>query len=188
MLARVDDCDDELFWKWYRLIFKGRAVEQQGVPAPSERGCELIHHADVHACGPLLGTLARKRGLDSTELGAEARGDGNQQRGRRAETGAGRDVGLHHHGLRLGIELDADRAQVLETAADVAFDRPIARTPSADASVAIDRGRQHHAAQVVDVLSDEVDPSGCAAMPRSGALPLKLHAAPRLCPLPLRLR
>src|SRR6266446_3224913 len=82
MLARIDDRDDELLRKWHRLIFKGRAVEQQGVPSPSERGCELIHHADVHACGPLLGTLARERGLDSAELGAEARGDGYEQRGR----------------------------------------------------------------------------------------------------------
>src|SRR5258707_86441 len=79
MLARVDDRDDELFRKWHRLIFEGRAVEEQCVAAPSECGCELIHHADVHACGPLLGALARERSLDSAELGAEARGDGNQQ-------------------------------------------------------------------------------------------------------------
>src|SRR5713101_1442146 len=82
MLARVDDRDDELLGKWHRLIFKGRAVEQQGMASPSERRCELIHHADVDACGPLLGALARERRLDSAELGAEARGDGYEQRGR----------------------------------------------------------------------------------------------------------
>src|SRR5258707_11588510 len=82
MLARVDDRDDELFRKWHGLIFEGRAVEQQGVATTPERGCELIHHADVHACGPLLGTLAREGGLDSIELGAEARSDRDQQRGR----------------------------------------------------------------------------------------------------------
>src|SRR2546425_1417536 len=152
------------------------------MPAAPERGCELVHHAAVDAGGALLGALASKGGFDAVELGAQPRRDGDQKCGRRAQTRPGRDIRLHHDSLRRYVQLDADRAHVLETAADIALDRPITRAAPADTRVAIDRSRRHDSAQIVDVLSAEVYPSGCAAMPRSGALPLKLHEAPRPCP------
>ena len=152
------------------------------MPAAAQRGCELIHHAHMHTRGRLLGTLARERGLLTVQLWAKPHGDRHQQGGRRAETGPWRDVGLDPHHLGLHAELDANRAQVLEPAIDLAIDRPRLRFAPADPCVPIDGGRQHYATEIVDVLTDEVHAAGRAALPTAGTLAPRLHAAPRPCP------
>src|SRR6266849_2538370 len=156
------------------------------MPAPAERRGELIHHSDVDARGALLVTLARKRGLDAVKLRAQADRDRDQQRGRRAEAGPRRYVGFDGDRLRWRAELVSNRAKVAEPATHVAFDRPLPGLVPADSRVPIDRGRQNDTPEVVDVLPDEVHASGCAAVPRIRTLAARLHAAPRLCPLPAR--
>src|SRR5207249_7012761 len=47
----------------------------------------------------------------------------------------------------------------------VALDRPVAGRAPGDGREAVDGGGQHHAAQVVDVLPDQVDPAGGASGP-----------------------
>src|SRR6266566_810793 len=183
MLARVDDRDRELVRKRHRLIFEGRAVQQQGVPAASQRRRELVHHAHVHAGSTLLRTLTRKRCLGAVELRTQAHRYRDQQGGRRAEAGARWNVRLDRHHLWRRAEVDADGAQVLEPAAHVAFDRPLPRFAPGDPRVPIDSSRQHHTAEVVDVLPDEVHSAGRTALPRPRTLGPRRHAAPRLCPL-----
>ena len=79
MLARIDDGDYQLIGERHRLIFEGRAVQQQSVAAPAEGGGELIHHADMHAGSALLSSLACARGLGAVHLGMEPDRNGDEQ-------------------------------------------------------------------------------------------------------------
>src|SRR5260370_5180169 len=71
MLARINDRDHKLVGERHGLLFGWRAVEQQRVPAAAESGSELVHHAYMHARGPLLGTLACEARLNSANLRAQ---------------------------------------------------------------------------------------------------------------------
>ena len=69
------------------------------------------------------------------------------------------------HSLRRFAQLRAHRANVRQPAGDIAFDRPVPRAVSRHLSETVDRRGQDKAAEVVDMLANEVHPAGRAPMP-----------------------
>ena len=69
------------------------------------------------------------------------------------------------HSLRRFAQLRAHRANVRQPAGDIAFDRPLRRGVPGHLSETVDRRGQDEAAQVVDMLANEVHPAGRAPMP-----------------------
>src|SRR5207249_7789514 len=95
--------------------------------------------------------------LASVHLRLEPGGHGDEKGGRGAETRARRDFGSHPHALRLNAKLLPYRPQVRNATLDATLHRPFRRWAAGDLGVPIDRGRQHHATEVIHVLSDQVD-------------------------------
>src|SRR5437773_811989 len=87
-------------------------------------------------------------------------------RRRGADARVGWHLRRHADRLRLDAQLLADRAHVREPSLDIARDRPFVCGVSRNLGIAVDRGGQNDAAEVVDVLADEVHAARGLTAPR----------------------
>ena len=157
------------------------AIDQQGVTCHTGRDHQLVHDPARHSRRPDLGAPAQLRQAQRVAVEAERQRHRQLERGTARQTGADRDVGCDgavdadrrahlgdHAGDVLG-PLRLDGAEVVDPQVEQGGLRLVVGEQgdgfgggATDLGPAVDGHRQHHAAGVVGVIADQVDPSGSA--------------------------